>query len=60
VSSQNDAQHLLAEKLHICAGSIDSFWVVELLRTGVLSFGFSEHAQSSSNSLGLALWQELP
>jgi hypothetical protein len=57
---KKNAEHLLVEKLHVGASPIDRFRIVELLRTGVLSFGYSEHAQSSSNSLGLTLWKELP
>ena len=57
---QNDAQHLLAEKLHICAGSIDCFGVVELLRTGVFGLCHDGHAQRGNNGLSLTPRKELP
>ena len=50
---KNDTQDLLVQKLHISAGFIDRFRVVELLREGVFGFGYGEDAQRSSNSLRL-------
>jgi hypothetical protein len=50
----------LFEKLHIGTGSIDWFRVVELLRMGVLGFGYGRHAQGNDNSLSLTPWNELP
>jgi hypothetical protein len=57
---QNDPQNLLVKKASYPRRLHESIRVVELLRTGVFSFGYGAQAQSSNNSLGLTLWKELP
>jgi hypothetical protein len=39
VSSKNDAQDFLVERLHGRAGPVDRFWVIECSERGMLSFG---------------------
>ena len=39
---KNDTQDLLVQKLHVGAGSVDRFRLVERLRKGVFGFGYSK------------------
>jgi len=56
---KNYPKDFLVQKLHVGAGFIDRFRVVELRRERVLGFSYGKDARRSCNSLGFASREKL-
>src|SRR5258708_25503274 len=56
---QHDSQNFLSEELHVGAGSINGFLVIEHIRTSMLTLGDRAHGERSHHRLGPTWWEEL-